>query len=103
MFRFTKFCSFSFALVFFPFFLRAVFFELLLSTSSMSCSDQESKLELLPKKLISKNNFKMLVNNDKRNSGKLRELRSRVGPKIARLQVRTLDHGAIGGSRGLSQ
>ena len=45
----------------------------------------------------------MLVNNDKRNSGKLRELRSRVGPKISRLQVRTLDHGAIGGSRGLSQ
>ena len=38
----------------------------------------------------------MLVNNDKRNSGKLRELRSRVGPKISRLQVRTLDHGAIG-------
>lgn len=38
-----------------------------------------------------------------RNSGKLRELRSRVGPKISRLQVRTLDHGAIGGSRGLSQ
>ena len=69
----------------------------------MSCSDQESKLELLPKKLISKNNFKMLVNNDKRNSGKIRVLRSRVGPKISRLQVRTLDHGAIGGSRGLSQ
>ena len=45
----------------------------------------------------------MLVNNDKRNSGKLRELRSRVGPKISRLQVRTPDHGAIGGSRGLSQ
>lgn len=45
----------------------------------------------------------MLANHDKRNSGKLRELRSRVGPKISRLQVRTPDHGAIGGSRGLSQ
>ena len=69
----------------------------------MSCSVQESQLELLPKISISYNNFKMLVNNDKRNSGKLRVLRSRVGSKISRLQVRTLDHGAIGGSRGLNQ
>ena len=51
MFRFTKFCSFSFALVLFPFLLRAVFFELLLSTSLMSCSAQESQLELLPKNI----------------------------------------------------
>ena len=45
MFRFTKFCSFSFVLDLFPFLLR-VLFELLLSTSSMSCSVQESQLEL---------------------------------------------------------
>ena len=60
------------------------------------------------KMLISQNNFKMLVNKilfdtDKRNSGNLRVLRSRVGSTISRLLVRTLDHGAIGVSWELSQ
>lgn len=52
MFRFTKFCSFPFVFDCLLPLLLCVLFELLLSTSSISCSAQESQLELIPAKEV---------------------------------------------------